>query len=311
MQTIEQIEVGMGSGVFPVLQWCPPGITYQIGVPALLFLNGARVDSGQCCYYIMSLCSRIIEKRSDQMNLISFFVLPVILSICDNTRKGVSRRLLRIFVVYLLHHCFLDKRYSAGSGFLFLSQNYFFDARSEYIIYLHIASFFCINYTTFMCYLNGFHGTLWLELLSCVIWMAFMGLTSNGIEWPRTGLRLTDWMGLTSNGIEWDCDLFFLYFYILFFIGASLRRATGEKYVLCLARIGGAWLRRARVKYVLCLAGWVFWVGPYLELIRSFPLRSFLHSHIPFHSYSLQLQGVLRSPDKIDSISTVRSSISL
>ena len=28
-KTIEHIEVEMGSGVVPVLQWCPPGMTFQ------------------------------------------------------------------------------------------------------------------------------------------------------------------------------------------------------------------------------------------------------------------------------------------
>ena len=39
--TISHIEVEMGSGVFPVLQWCPPGMKSYIFVPALL----ALVDS--------------------------------------------------------------------------------------------------------------------------------------------------------------------------------------------------------------------------------------------------------------------------
>ena len=34
--TISHIEVEMGPGVFPVLQWCPPGMTYHIFVPSLL-----------------------------------------------------------------------------------------------------------------------------------------------------------------------------------------------------------------------------------------------------------------------------------
>ena len=41
-KTISHIEVVLGSGVFPVLQWCPPGMTFQIFVPANgLFLRAS------------------------------------------------------------------------------------------------------------------------------------------------------------------------------------------------------------------------------------------------------------------------------
>ena len=46
----------MGSGVFPVLQWCPPGMTSHIFVPSLLAIPKWNVwiaDNAAIIYVIM------------------------------------------------------------------------------------------------------------------------------------------------------------------------------------------------------------------------------------------------------------------
>ena len=129
-KTISHIEVVLGSGVFPVLQWCPPGMTFQIFVPANgLFLRASmgtnwtrfdwqlyvpfhslkEVSAGHSWYIELRFIIYVITQSKNWSNnwfiWLDFFVLPVILysGLTDNKNPDlyISGCLYLCFSVWL------------------------------------------------------------------------------------------------------------------------------------------------------------------------------------------------------------------